>query len=381
MKHVHITLVGEQIAPVYNGILATNPNLVIFIHSDKTREHVQRIKQNLHLSSIPKEFDPSEMNDISTKVAQIRKTYADSEQISINISSGTKSWTYYFIQEFSSLSNVTFFYVDQNNKIWNLREKTNEELSFDMDRQLQLYSDQALSEYTKYEDFTTQDNEQIEKIRKIRNFNRDDFNYLTKEIYELQKRKNLPKDQKEILIQAENKMSEIIWYREQNRYKLVLYKKNNATKKQEMEFSSPNISKLLLNTGWFEYEVATILSKWRFAKEIRIGCRFSTKEKNEDKNEVDIIVNTGTKLLFVECKTSIKSITDIDKFRSVVRNYGGLNSKAIFITDEILDSNAKEKLEDNRLMSFSLKDNHLNLSLEKALFMLLESELNQINPR
>ena len=164
MKHVHITLVGEQIAPVYNGILATNPNLVIFIHSDKTREHVQRIKQNLHLSSIPKEFDPSEMNDISTKVAQIRKTYADSEQISINISSGTKAWTYYFIQEFSSLSNVTFFYVDQNNKIWNLREKTNEELSFDMDRQLQLYSDQALSEYTKYEDFTTQDNEQIEKI-------------------------------------------------------------------------------------------------------------------------------------------------------------------------------------------------------------------------
>ena len=187
MKHVHITLVGEQIAPVYNGILATNPNLVIFIHSDKTREHVQRIKQNLHLSSIPKELDPSDMNDISTKVAQIRKTYADSEQISINISSGTKAWTYYFIQEFSSLSNVTFFYVDQNNKIWNLREKTNEELSFDMDRQLQLYSDQALSEYTKYEDFTTQDNEQIEKIRKIRNFNRDDFNYLTKEIYELQK--------------------------------------------------------------------------------------------------------------------------------------------------------------------------------------------------
>ena len=57
MKHVHITLVGEQIAPVYNGILATNPNLVIFIHSDKTREHVQRIKQNLHLSSIPKELE------------------------------------------------------------------------------------------------------------------------------------------------------------------------------------------------------------------------------------------------------------------------------------------------------------------------------------
>jgi cystathionine beta-lyase/cystathionine gamma-synthase len=250
-----------------------------------------------------------------------------------------------------------------------------------MDRQLNLYSDKALTEYTPFKQFTQQDFEQIKKIREVRNFNRLEFNELTSKMYEFQQNKELSGQQHEKVVQSESKMSELVWNRATDSYRMYLFKQGNSQKKLEVEFCSPNITKLLLNTGWFEYEVASILAKWKYAKEIRLGCRFSTKETKDDKNEVDIIINTGTKLLFVECKTYIKNITDIDKFRSVVRNYGGLNSKAIFITDETIDLKAKEKLDDNRLMSFSLKDNHLNLPLEKALFLLLESELNQINPR
>lgn len=381
MAHVHITLVGEQLAPVYNGILSANPDMVLFVHSSKTFEHVGRIKENLRLTSKSIEFDPSDLNDISNKVAKIIATYGDSDKISVNISSGTKAWTYFFIQELSPLSNVSFFYVDQNNKIWDLKNKTNSELTFDMDRQLNLYSDKALTEYTPFKQFTQQDFEQIKKIREVRNFNRLEFNELTSKMYEFQQNKELSGQQHEKVVQSESKMSELVWNRASDSYRMLLFKQGNSQKKMKVEFCSPNITKLLLNTGWFEYEVASILAKWKYAKEIRLGCRFSTKATKDDKNEVDIIINTGTKLLFVECKTHIKNITDIDKFRSVVRNYGGLNSKAIFITDETIDVKAKEKLEDNRLMSFSLKDNHLNLSLEKALFMLLESELNQINPR
>ena len=381
MAHIHITLVGEQLAPVYNGILSANPDMVLFVHSSKTFEHVGRIKENLRLTSKSIEFDPSDLNDISNKVAKIIATYGDSDKISVNISSGTKAWTYFFIQELSPLSNVSFFYVDQNNKIWDLKNKTNSELTFDMDRQLNLYSDKALTEYTPFKQFTQQDFEQIKKIREVRNFNRLEFNELTSKMYELQQNKELSGQQHEKVVQSESKMSELVWNRATDSYRMLLFKQGNSQKKLEVEFCSPNITKLLLNTGWFEYEVASILAKWKYAKEIRLGCRFSTKETKDDKNEVDIIINTGTKLLFVECKTYIKNITDIDKFRSVVRNYGGLNSKAIFITDETIDLKAKEKLDDNRLMSFSLKDNHLNLPLEKALFLLLESELNQINPR
>ena len=381
MAHVHITLVGEQLAPVYNGILSTNPDMVLFVHSSKTLEHVGRIKENLRLTSKSMEFDPSDLNDISNKVAKIIATYGDSDKISVNISSGTKAWTYFFIQELSLLSNVSFFYVDQNNKIWDLKNKTNSELTFDMDRQLNLYSDKALTEYTLFKQFTQQDFDQIKRIREVRNFNRLEFNELTSKMYEFQQNKELSGQQHEKVVQSESKMSELVWNRATDSYRMLLFKQGNSQKKLEVEFCSPNITKLLLNTGWFEYEVASILAKWKYAKEIRLGCRFSTKATKDDKNEVDIIINTGTKLLFVECKTHIKNITDIDKFRSVVRNYGGLNSKAIFITDETIDVKAKEKLDDNRLMSFSLKDNHFNLPLEKALFLLLESELNQINPR
>ena len=378
MAHIHITLVGEQLAPVYNGILSANPDMVLFVHSSKTFEHVGRIKENLRLTSKSIEFDPSDLNDISNKVAKIIATYGDSDKISVNISSGTKAWTYFFIQELSPLSNVSFFYVDQNNKIWDLKNKTNSELTFDMDRQLNLYSDKALTEYTPFKQFTQQDFEQIKKIREVRNFNRLEFNELTSKMYELQQNKELSGQQHEKVVQSESKMSELVWNRATDSYRMLLFKQGNSQKKLEVEFCSPNITKLLLNTGWFEYEVASILAKWKYAKEIRLGCRFSTKETKDDKNEVDIIINTGTKLLFVECKTYIKNITDIDKFRSVVRNYGGLNSKAIFITDETIDLKAKEKLDDNRLMSFSLKDNHLNLPLEKALFHLFPLTLKYL---
>jgi hypothetical protein len=61
------------------------------------------------------------------------------------------------------------------------------------------------------------------------------------------------------------------------------------------------------------------------------------------KNEVDIIVDAGTKLLFVECKTQVKNSTDVDKFASVVRTYGGLGSKALFVTYSPMVPEALEK--------------------------------------
>ena len=74
-----------------------------------------------------------------------------------------------------------------------------------------------------------------------------------------------------------------------------------------------------------------MLSSWEYAKEIIMNANFPYKNNNP-KNEIDIIVNTGNRLLFVECKTQINDITDIDKFRTAVKNYGGMGCKALFIT-------------------------------------------------
>lgn len=110
---------------------------------------------------------------------------------------------------------------------------------------------------------------------------------------------------------------------------------------EEIVLKSPHAIDLAFNSGWFEYKVARLLSHWKKAKNIYMNCRFPFKS-NVDKNEVDIIVNAGNKLLFVECKTQINKTTDIDKFNSVVRAYGGTASKALFVTDAIMTDVAKK---------------------------------------
>lgn len=111
-----------------------------------------------------------------------------------------------------------------------------------------------------------------------------------------------------------------------------------------------------------------------------MNCIFPTKT-NSPKNEIDIIIDTGTKLLFVECKTQINSETDIDKFAAAVKVYGGSGSKALFVTDAPMRDKAKEKCNDNGVLSFSL-EKFGGASLSKSpLFELLEKELFNINPK
>lgn len=137
---------------------------------------------------------------------------------------------------------------------------------------------------------------------------------------------------------------------------------------------------LVFFSGWFEYKVAEMLSHWKFAKEIILNVKFPYQNALP-KNEIDVIVNTGNRLLFVECKTQIKDITDIDKFRTAVKNYGGMGCKALFITEATMKDTAAEKCKDSDILCFSLHDCGNLIDSQKALFMKLETELFEINKK
>lgn len=101
-----------------------------------------------------------------------------------------------------------------------------------------------------------------------------------------------------------------------------------------------------------------------------------------DKNEIDIIVETDKKAIFVECKTQITKPSDIDKFRSAVKNYGGTSTTGLFISEGKLGSDIKAKCADNSLQCFSLNDYRGNTSnAEQALIDLLEHIYQTINTR
>lgn len=367
MSKVHITLVGGQTTPVYQGILYTNPDKVVYIYSDGSRENAERIKSEVRIESEMRKIAPVDLNDIEKKVQSCYERYKDDE-VSINISSGTKPWAYYLTKIFTKHPNGTIFYIDQNGRLWNFADRSSIEVPFDMDAQFRLRGN-PLENYKNYSDYTEDDIEAIKEIESLRNFNPRDFNVLT-DLFE--------NHSNQTTHSIEKTGSKLSWDKETKSFKFLLQKSNGVLKEQTLK--SPNIRSLLLNTGWFEFKMATLLSKWDKCKELKMNCKFPSKDGLE-KNEIDIIIDTGSKLLFVECKTQISKITDIDKFNSAVKNYGGMGSKALFVTDASMNDTAKEKCEEYGIMTFSLQDLHMRMSNDIALHLLLDSDLFNINPK
>lgn len=363
---LHISLVGGQTAPVYQGIVYANPDKVILIHSSDTLEQAIRIKSEIAFAVELQEFDPVDINKIFQKIDTISRHIDVKTELSINLSSGTKPWALAFYSKFVGKDNVALFYVDQNARIWDFKTLKSVDAIFDIDAQFRLYGN-PLNNYKRLADYTDEDFKILNDVEELRSFNYLDFNKLVTEFEEKPNIVNLKL----------NSGSHLVWHKQERKFEISLLNKSKVKTKQ---LCAPHIRNILLNSGWMELKVANILSKWNKINEIRLNCVFPTKD-NSPKNEIDIIADIGSKLLFVECKTHLKRETDIDKFASAVRNYGGMASKSILITQSPLKPKAIEKCKDNGVMYFSFQNNNTFITSEKMLFTLLESELFNINPK
>lgn len=379
-RKVHITLVGGQPAPVYNGIIATQSDYVVYVHSAESEKRVKVLKREIAIPSEDILLDPLSPEKIMEGVVGLAKKFRDDE-VTVNISSGLKSWSHFFGVIFDRCYNASVVYMDQNNVLWNYKTmKSSSGFHFDMDTLIRLY-DNNIDSYRRLEDYTDDDYDCLQGIKELRKkdysefakllatLSSDDAHYLKNH-----KRGKFYSQDSQSLVQWQKSTDTSIGFVHvelDTRYKGLV----------EYDFESEHITDLIFNTGWFEYEVATILSRWSKSREIRMNCRFAfKKEQDKDKNEVDIIVNTGTKLLFVECKTQIYNTTDIDKFRSVVKNYGGIANKGIFITEAPMKNDAIEKCNEHSLLHYSLRDKHPK-GVEEELFALLDKELYNINSK
>lgn len=379
MSKVHITLVGGQPAPVYHGIVATKPDKVVFIYSDESREVVKILKQEIkvQVEELPP-LDPTNPVEILRRADALAKKYKEDE-VTVNISSGLKSWSHLFGVTFDKQPNAAVVYMDQNNILWNYRTMQSVDgFEFDMHTLFRLYGNSLETNYKKLSDYTDEDDRAVERIEEIRRFNVKSFTALValldrEKEYQL---KRSPTGR----FQLDDDRNFVEWSRKENDQpndKVILSLFNGKKGRREWKIVSSNAISLVFNSGWFEYKVAKLLSMWDKAKDICLNCRFPFKP-GIDKNETDIVVNTGTKLLFVECKTQIAKPNDIDKFRSVVKTYGGMGSKGLFVTDAKMSEVANKKCEENGVLSFSFSN---SLLPERELFFLLDYELSNINTK
>jgi len=362
---IHITLVGGQTAPVYQGIIFSNPEYVFLIHSYETIDQANRLKNEISIPSELIQFEPVSFDKIYQNIQSILLKIGDEDRVSINLSSGTKPWSVFFFDQFKNRKNTQLFYVDQNANAWDFSTLKCSKIPLNMEAQFRLYGN-PLEHFTSLSSITEKDIDIIKELKEIRAFNFTDFIQLTdllgKQTH--QTKHTLPS------------LSEISYNKLEHTVSVKLVK-NNKVKKTNL--TSPNVLKLVTFTGWFEVEVAFILSKWKKNNEIRLNCKFPAKN-NAPKNEIDIIAEIGTKLLFVECKTKLTNITDIDKFANAVRIYGGTASKAILITESTLSETAKEKCKENGVLFFSFNNSNDFDNIQKMLLFLLENELNTLNP-
>ena len=374
MKKVHIALVGGQPVPVYIGIKDDNQaNAIILICSPQSLEEASRLKTHFSKRMVRiEECSPVNLNEIEELAKKLKEEFGECE-VTLNLTSGTKLWTLSFFSIFSQMHLARFIYVDQTNTITNVLTKETHKGKIAHITRFELYGT-PLTSYVPLTEYNKDDLMVMKEVEKFRKINKRDFTLLTgscdKESLECE----------EEISETANGSSLQYDYREKW-VTINLRGYNGFT--MSKTFRSPRVFDIVFNSGWFELKAAHELSKNPNVKEVWLNCEFSDTEGNP-KNEIDIIADLGNRLLFVECKTMIKDTTDIDKFRSALRNFSGTSTTGLFITNDRPKKeykHAMEKCKDNGILTFNFAHWHEAPLQSVSLDKIIENQLFTQNKR
>ena len=319
-KKIHISLVGGQTLPVYVPLANDNTvsyDIIYLIYSKRTKGNAELVRDRVNeLNSRARqiellEFEAVNINQINNDIASLKSKIADEDEVWLNVSGGTKPWSILFYQAFANREHTVCLYLDQNGYLWNMKEgQSRETTTHNVGFRVLFSLHQINATYTEFEAYTKEDSECLDNLLELRErIGSKLFYQLTEKVDS----KDIIRDGGWTLKKINNKC-----YSFSDGY-------------DEEKFMAPHIKDMLSNTGWFEYQSARLLSQWSQTKNIIMNVLFRGRGTREEGNEVDIIVRTEKKYLFVECKTFVAKPTDIDKFREVSGQNGGIAVKRLLM--------------------------------------------------
>lgn len=377
MKKIHISLVGGQPIPVYIGIKENGQaNTVVLVCSAQSIVEAERIKAQFPKRDVQiRECSPTDLLQIEELANQLREQFNECE-LTINLTSGTKLWSLYFFRVFNEHNNVHFVYVDQNNLMVDVITKESRQCSIDKQTRFKLYGT-PLKSFCSISEYTEADMRVMKDVEKIRWKNSKAFSAMTNGV----DKANL--DKEGVIPDAESGSS--IRYDQLLNLAEITIKGRNAP--ITMQLQSEHVFDILFNAGWFEYKTALKLKQNPHVKDVWLNCIFADADGNP-KNEIDIIVDLGYRLLFVECKTMVFNVTDIDKFRSALRNFSGTSSFGLFVTHDRPNNktrekynHALEKCKDNDIQTFNYSLRHDDPMNNPSLNDIINELLHRQNKR
>lgn len=373
---VQLTNVGGQPLPVIQGILEFPCSKHILLHSDESQKTAKKIagmfRVNCHLIKIN---DANNFTEILSLIGKIVEDH-DHAVFFVNVSGGTKIMTLALYAFFvNSKLNATVFHVDQNGMMHFLSGMKTEPIktTLPIDRFI-AFSGQKVKSKTRAEDIPDEYFKAIDVVKKIYKEHFPEFRYLLNWYREMGRKDNNLED---FDIINRKSYSQLKWNKEENELSLSLYRRYRGGY-VKFSFIGREYLGIVLEAKWFELELVEIFRNWDKTRELAWSVVVPYIE-GSDKNEIDIIVNVGSKLLFVECKTQVSDIKDIDKLRNAAKAYGGLGSKAILITLFEPNKRTIEKCTDNNILLFSFTNPDKTKNNKNDLYKLLDREITKSN--
>lgn len=316
MTH-QITLLGGQLLPVYWGIKEKSPDVVHVLYSKETRDLLKTLKKQFNSNLFETyQIEPYDFKGIKDLVEKIIFKH-EKDSFQLNLTSGTKVMALACQSVFNAL-NFDVFYIDQKNRVFDISKE-----SF-----IQLQSKLKIKtfiELSGHSSFTSS---------KISDYS-DEDKALAKKVFEFTKTKtglnNLFVAVRKNCRNIETASS----FSYQGGPNKVNWKNNKLTirlKNYKIEANGAKAFNIVFGGIWWELVIAEITRNWQQSIEQLLGVGIQTKKNDgTTKNEIDILLNTGSNLIFIECKSGNVNQSDINKIRTVKRLYGGVASKSILI--------------------------------------------------
>lgn len=347
MNH-QIAFVGGQLLPVFIGIKEFVPDNIYFIVSHESKGKISQLKNQL----IGKQYsiivcDPFEFGSIKTSCLNILNNLKSTDTVQFNLTGGTKIMVL-AAQSLIQERNLTGFYINQNStKLY-----------------LPSYIIEKVKCHISIQEFLEISGHKLSKYKTINDFNSDDFNTIdTIDTFSLLNQS--------MILQINSKVRKT--YDKLN--KIPTSGSIEITKSTKLNWSaksidiiqnginifhihSLNVRNLFFHASWWELIVAKVISQWPKAKELLLQCELPFKtDTHTTKNEIDVLVNLGDKLIFIECKSGMVKQEDINKMRIVKDTYGGVISKSVLVCRFKPSNNIIEKCNELDIDVFFLLDN------------------------
>tara|TARA_R110002072_G_scaffold92432_3_gene205722 strand:+ start:2719 stop:3813 length:1095 start_codon:yes stop_codon:yes gene_type:complete len=362
MTH-QVILLGGQLLPVYIGFLERKPQVVHILYTKETvRLKTRLVKHFNGVKIFDYQADPYDYDSIQEIITNII-CHNEGAIFELNLTSGTKLMALASQQVFQNLDSFSF-YIDQKQNIIDISNGAKSKISSSISTKIFL----SLSGHNSYTSNT------------LKSYSRAELE-LAKDIFELRKNKSGIGELFKLfrVLGVDSNASNFKYY--DAKYKIHWQNKNLSVKAPRFNLNShgENAFQILTTGLWWELIVSLVVKDWKSAKDVHMSLAIKSSQNDKlDKNEIDILLNTGQNILFLECKAGIVTQSDINKIRTVSKFYGGISSKSILVSFFKPKEHLIEKCQDLDIEIFYIQESSTKQNDIRTILTKLDRILTKI---